>query len=270
MSDTNAGEQRRWNDERWTAVWPKRERLTGEVTQYLLAAAALRPGERVLDIGAGGGVSALPAARAVAPDGEVVGVDISTVLTRLAEKRATEQGVENAHFRLGDMQLATVAGTPFDVALSQFGVMFFDEPVVAFANIRRHLRPGGRLAFACWQPADRNPWFVGPAVADLLPPPAPLLPGKVPTGPFALGDPDVTAGILDAAGFTGIHRQAYELEVDAPSDSVVDDDQLTVMGIPDDRLPEARERVAAQLRRFEQAPGRSRFPLAFQVFAATA
>ena len=98
------------------------------------------------------------------------------------------------------------ARAPFDAAVSQFGVMFFDEPVTAFANIRRHVAPSGRLAFACWQPVERNPWFIGPALAGLAPPPPPPAPGKSPTGPFSLSDPERVDEILSGAGWTSTVR----------------------------------------------------------------
>ena len=87
--------------------------------------------------------------------------------------------------------------------MSQFGVMFFDEPVVAFTNVVKHLRSGGRLGFACCQTLDRNPWFVGPVLAAFVAAPPPLAPGKSPTGPFALRNPDRVHQILQDAGFTG-------------------------------------------------------------------
>ena len=95
--ETNEAERRRWNDARWTAVWPKRERLTDAVTAYVLDAAALQPGERVLDVGSGGGKTSIAAARAVGPTGAVVGADISTPLRALAERRAVESGCRQHH-----------------------------------------------------------------------------------------------------------------------------------------------------------------------------
>jgi SAM-dependent methyltransferase len=166
------------------------------------------------------------------------------------------------------MQTGTVAGRPFDAALSQFGVMFFDEPAVAFSNIRAHLRPGGRIAFACWQSIDKNAWFFAPAIAELLPPPPALPPGKSPTGPFTLADADVTAALLGSAGFGEIDVSPVELAVEAPPDSVVDDVQFELMGLPPDRVPAARAAVAAHMRQFALGPTRSRFPLAFQLVTA--
>jgi SAM-dependent methyltransferase len=266
--ETNEAERRRWNDARWTAVWPKRERLTDAVTAYVLDAAALQPGERVLDVGPGGGKTSIAAAKAVGSAGAVVGADVSVPLRALAERRAAESGAGNVTFCTVDVQTDAVPGGPFDAAISQFGVMFFEEPVIGFANIRAHLVPGGRLVFACWQSSEQNPWTFFSAIADFIPPPPEPAPGKSPTGPFALADAVRTTEILRSAGFVDIGRTAYEITVDAPRDSVVDDDQLEVMGIAPDRLAAAQAGVDAHLKQFEVTAKLSRFPLAFQVFEA--
>ncbi len=267
--ETNEGQRQWWNDERWAEMWPKRERLTDAVTTFLLDAAALQPGERVLDVGSGGGTTSLAAARAVGLDGGVVGADISAPLAVLASRRAGDAGAGNAKFCVADMQTDTVDGGPFDVALSQFGVMFFEEPVTAFGNIRAHLTPGGRIAFACWQDSDRNQWFVSAPLAEFLPPSPTPEPGKSPTGSFSLAAPSRTEGILRSAGFIDVRSTAHEMTVDAPPDSVVDEDQLVFMGVPADKLAIAQTAVDEHMRQFVLSPTLSRFPLAFQVFQAT-
>ena len=266
--ETNELERRRWNDERWAALWPKRERLTDAVTPFVLDAAALRAGERVLDVGSGGGKLSIAASTLVGPDGAVVGADVSAPLAALAVQRARAAAAANVSFTVVDVQTGEVPGAPFDVVVSQFGVMFFDEPETAFANIHAHLKPDGRLAFACWQAPERNPWFFAPAIAELLPPPPALAPGKSPTGPFALADALRTIGILESAGFADVRRTTHELTVDAPPDSVVDDVQLTLMGAPDDSLEAIRAAIDRHMQQFVISPGHSRFPLAFQVFEA--
>ena len=270
MPEANRSERRRWNDADWVSVWHKRERLTDAITPYLLDALALRPGERVLDVGSGGGKATIAAAEAVGPNGFAVGADISAPLTELATQRACEAGVDNVSFRVADLQLDAIAGGPFDVAMSQFGVMFFDDPVAAFANIRAQLDAGGRLTFACWQTMDRNPWHISTALAGFVPPPPPPEPGKSPTGPFALGDADRTREILELAGFTDVHRSPQALTPEMPHDAVVDDAQLAFLGVPADRMAAAKTAVAAHLAQFESAPGLAKFPLAFQFFSATA
>jgi SAM-dependent methyltransferase len=267
-AETNAAERRRWNDERWTAVWPKRERFTNAVTPRLLDALALAPGERVLDIGCGGGMASIEAGRRVSPEGAVVGADLSTPLVELARRRAREASAGNISFQVVDMQHDQVPGAPFDVAMSQFGVMFFDEPVTAFANIARHLRRGGRVGFACWQSAERNPWFFALALARFLQPVPPPAEGKSPTGPFALADPERTARILRHAGLSDIRRTAIEFTVDLPEDALVDDDQLAFMGVADSDMTDARGAIDEHMARFRLGPDVSRFPLALQIFEA--
>jgi SAM-dependent methyltransferase len=268
LSSVNEIEQQRWNDAEWTTLWPKRERLTDAISPVLLEAAALRPGERVLDVGCGGGRTSLTAARAVGPEGAVAGADISAPLTALAQRRAQEAGLDNVAFHVVDMQADSVEGGPFDVALSQFGVMFFDEPVTAFRNIRAELAPGGRLAFACWQALERNPWFLSSVLADYVSPPPPPASGKSPTGPFALADAERTSAILSEAGFVEIGHTEHELAVEVPQDSVADDAQLTFLGVSAEQLDHARAAVDDHLRQFALSPMLSRFPLAFQVFQA--
>jgi SAM-dependent methyltransferase len=267
-SSDNEAERRRWNNEYWASVWPRREQLTGAVTELLLAPLAIASGQRVLDIGSGGGTAAFAAAPLVGDTGSVVGADISVPLVAFATQRASDRGVTNVRFVVADVQRDTIDGGPFTAVTSQFGVMFFDEPVVAFANIRGHLAPGGRLSFACWQAVANNPWFVGPAVAPFLQPPPPPGPGKSPTGPFALADADRTTSILEQAGWSAIERTAYERTVAVQRDAIVDDAQLTFLGVPDDQLAEARAAVDAHLAPLRRDDDHYNAPLAFQVFTA--
>ena len=204
---SNDAERQRWNDHDWTAHWPKRERFTETVTPLLLDALKLKPGERVLEIGSGGGIATLAAAKMIGTQGVAVGADISGPLAALASRRAAEAGASNISFVVKDAQTDRIPGAPFDVAMSQFGVMFFDEPVTAFANIRHHLVAGGRLGFACWQAAAKNPWFFGPALADIVPPPPLPMPGKSSTGPFTLADANRVREILEGAGFIGVRSR---------------------------------------------------------------
>jgi SAM-dependent methyltransferase len=266
--EVNAAERRHWNDAYWASVWPRREVMTSAVTDLLLKHLDLHPGERVLDVGSGGGTVTIAAAARVGPGGSVVGADISVPLVELSRGRAADQQVSNVSFCVADVQRDTVSGAPFDVAVSQFGVMFFDEPVTAFANIRRHLAPGGRLAFACWQARERNPWFVGPALAGFAPPPPPPAPGKSPTGPFAFSDPKRVAEILAGAGWKSPVRNAYELVATVDRDALTDRGQLRFLGVPEDALEDAERAVDEQLRPLQTADGRIDAPLAVQIFTA--
>jgi len=264
----NESERERWNDEQRYAVWPKRERLTSEVTPLLIEALAPESGEKILDIGSGGGRSAIAAAALVGGEGTVVGLDISHGLTRLARERAEAAGVGNLRFVVGDAQTDGVDGGPFDAAMSQFGVMFFDDPVAAFANIGDQLRPAGRIAFACWQPREANPWYFFDAIVEFVPEPGPPPASVVPAGPFSLGETVRTTDLLERAGFADVRCMPHRLAVLAPEDSVLDDLQLRLLGVPEGELAPAMEAARAYLRRFRIDDERFRFPLAILIFQA--
>jgi SAM-dependent methyltransferase len=166
------------------------------------AAAAVAPRDRVLDIGCGTGQSTREAARAAAA-GSALGVDLSAQMLEHARRISREEGLRNVSFRQADAQVHQFPAGAFDVAISRFGSMFFADPVAAFGNIGRALRPGGRLVLMVWQARDRNEWSAAiretiAGDADLPPPPA--------TGPhpFSLGNQEVAGGILTAAGFTDV------------------------------------------------------------------
>jgi SAM-dependent methyltransferase len=269
VTDSNEAERRRWNDPGWATAWPKRERLTAAVTDLLLAEARLQTGEKVLDVGSGGGLAALAAGRVVG-DGAVVGADISAPLVQLARQRGAAQGATNVSFAVADVQQETVPGGPFDAAISQFGVMFFDEPEVAFANIRRQLVSGGRLAFACWSDPDLNRWFPRAALATFLPPPPPPAPGKSAAHPFSLSDPDHVAGILEASGWHDVMSIRHDLVVTIERNTIVDDEALGFFGVPADSFPAAWEAIERQLRPITRDDGLIDAPLAFQIVTATA
>jgi SAM-dependent methyltransferase len=266
--EANQAERQRWNDPFWSTHWPKRERLTESITPLLMKALALKPGERVLDIGCGGGPATSAAAAIVGNTGKAVGADISAPLVALAQSRAAASGAKNLSFQIRDVQQERVEGAPFDVAMSQFGVMFFDEPKAAFANIRAHLVPGGRLGFACWQAVTKNPWFLGPAMKGILPPPPPPAPGKSATGPFAFADPAYVRGMLEAAGFADVGIADHDYEIQGPEDAVVDDGQLVFMGVPTEKMQEARDAVDKLMAPLRLPSGLCRFPLAVQIATA--
>jgi SAM-dependent methyltransferase len=166
----------------------------------LMAAATIAPGERVLDIGCGNGLTSRDAARAAGPHGEVVAVDLSGPMLGKAEQLAKDDGLDNIRFEQGDAQVYRFEREAFDVAMSRFGVMFFENPVAAFTNIASAIRSGGRLAMLVWQSPAVNEWvssLMGPlAMGRDLPAPPPGAPG-----PFSLADTEHLGGILTEAGF---------------------------------------------------------------------
>ncbi|MFO1081242.1 MAG: class I SAM-dependent methyltransferase [Reyranellaceae bacterium] len=176
-----------------------------------LDALAARPGEAVLDIGCGGGDTALALADAVAPHGSVTGIDLSAAV--LAHAQPLSGRRPGLRFLLGDAQSFPFEAATFDAAFSRFGVMFFADPVAAFANIRRSLKPGGRLAFVCWRALADNPLDHLPlaAAAAHLPPQPPEDPQA--PGPFSFADPDRVRGLLHAAGFDSIDVVPHDRKV---------------------------------------------------------
>jgi SAM-dependent methyltransferase len=169
----------------------------------LMEAAGIAPGEKVLDIGCGNGVTSRDAARAAGPGGEVLAVDLSGPMLGRAAQQAKDDGIGNIRFEQADAQVYPFDAGAFDVAMSRFGVMFFADPVAAFANIGSALRSGGRLTMLVWGPLTDNEWITALrealAVGRNLPMPPPGAPG-----PFALADTDFTRGILTDAGFTDV------------------------------------------------------------------
>ena len=185
----------------WAEVREPLELQLAPLGRHALAALAPQPGESVLDIGCGGGETALALARAVAPDGTVVGVDLSAAVLAFAERAA--EGCARVRFVQADAQLFPFEPASFDAAFSRFGVMFFADPTAAFINIRRSLRPNGRLAFVCWRALEENPLDILPlSAASAHLPPQPAHDPDAP-GPFAFANPDRVRGILESAGFRG-------------------------------------------------------------------
>jgi len=221
----NEDQDRFWNEiggPLWVAGEAETEQHTHPFGDAALVVAAPRTGEHVLDVGCGCGSTTLALARAVGPTGTVVGVDISAAMVRRAEEHAADAGLEQVGFRQADAQSAPLGTSAYDLVFSRFGVMFFADPPAAFANLRRALRPTGRLVFVCWQAPSANLWMAVPnrtalAFFGLTPPPhdAP--------GPFSLADPDRIRNVLGEAGFTKIdiaaHRQPLRLAAGTTVDS---------------------------------------------------
>jgi SAM-dependent methyltransferase len=163
----------------------------------------------VLDIGCGTGQSTREAARA-AVAGSAVGVDLSARMLERARQLSDDQGLPNITYQRADAQVHRFPPTHFDLCISRFGAMFFADPVAAFTNIGRALRPAARLVLLVWQDRDRNEW--ASAIRQTL-----TAATATPTcgaDPFSLADPTVTEGILAAAGFTevsftDVHEPVY-------------------------------------------------------------
>ena len=217
--DANKDQQEFWTGEvgrQWLAHEAELDMISIGARDGLLALADPQPGQQVLEIGCGGGGLAVELARRVLPGGSVLALDIAGPMLSAARARAAAAGLTNLTFRQADAQTAFLPEAAFDLALSHFGIMFFADPVAAFANIRRSLRPGGRLAFVCFGQADRNNWFNIPrAIAAKRfgagPEPAPGAPG-----PGAFADIARVSGLMQAAGFTDCQGQAGMIDYHHP------------------------------------------------------
>lgn len=193
-----------WNDaggNAWVEHQGLLDRINRPVGDIVAGRADPGPGARVLDVGCGAGATTLDMARRVGPDGRAVGVDVSDALLELARQRARAEAVDNLDFVRADAATHDFGAPTFDAAISRYGVMFFEDPDAAFANLRRAVRPGGGLTFACWRSAAENPLTLVPleAAAPFLPEP-PRAPADGP-GRFAFADPDRVRGILDRSGW---------------------------------------------------------------------
>jgi SAM-dependent methyltransferase len=131
-------------------------------------------------------------------------MDLSAAMLQEAERRARTEGLTNVRFEQGDVQVHPFTPEEFDLTMSRFGVMFFEDPVAAFANIASAIRPAGRFVFLCWQDLPRNDWIMVPAGAALTYVPFPDLGPEGAPGPFSLADPDRTRHVLTEAGFEAI------------------------------------------------------------------
>jgi len=205
MSASNREQAERWNNRDEVGQWidskSEHDQMLEPFVDMLIEGAQLGSGDRVLDVGCGSGTTTIVAAQFVAP-GTVVGVDLSGAMLDVGRADADEAGLHNISFRQADAQTHAFDHDAFDAVISRFGIMFFDDPVAAFRNLNAAARPGGRLAFVCWQPASANEWLRVPAAAFAQHVPPQEVGGAPGTpGMFAFADPDRAMGVLQAAGW---------------------------------------------------------------------
>lgn len=203
MADANTGQLAYWNGpigKIWAREQEIRDRDHAAITRAALAVAAVHAGEHVLDVGCGSGTTTMLLAESVGTSGSATGIDISKPMLELAKKRARESA-SRAVFIEADATDYAFAPRSLDLVFSQFGVMFFADPVAAFSNLYRALKPGGRVAFACWRPYNELPWANIPegAARPFLPPSPPSEPNA--PGRYSFANPDRVKSVLLQAGF---------------------------------------------------------------------
>lgn len=245
-----------WNEmggSRWVRDQVLLDEQLDPIGRLAFAAADVKPGEAVIDVGCGCGSTSLELGQLVGAEGRVVGLDISETMLELASRRARAAGLDHVSFAAADAQIFAFEGD-FDLLFSRFGVMFFEDPFAAFLNLHGALKPGGRVAFVCWQALPLNPWMAVPIMAALKHitiegPSAPHAPG-----PFGLADAERTESILASANFHDIKVTAHDVEMSVGGDVELDEAVRFILELsPLSRAlvsatPELRETVAGAVR----------------------
>ncbi len=194
-----------WDDR--AAAWARHadamEAFARHFGDPAMAALDPAPGQHVADVGCGPGLTTIELARRVAPGGSATGVDVSARMLEAAETRAAAAGVGDVRFEAADAGAGPIGS--FDGIYSRFGVMFFDEPTTAFGNLRRSIRPGGRLVAVVWAELEANAWMFVPTMFAAGPLHAELtLPAADEPGPFSLADPEGSGALLERCGFRDV------------------------------------------------------------------
>ena len=212
----NADQIAYWNGpggQRWADRQAAQDILLRPVADILIDRAKPKTGERVIDVGCGSGVTSIAFAQKVGPSGHVFGIDVSGPM--LDRARASAPKELPIDFALADATVYPFDPASFDLLTSRFGVMFFADPALSFSNMRRALRPSGRLAFACWREPRENPFFMAPLQAAYKH--VPKLPQQGPEdpGPFAFASEQRVRRILGEAGFVGVEMEPCPLLLDS-------------------------------------------------------
>src|SRR5215831_8589304 len=274
---SNAEQVEYWNGEagnNWVAQAESLDLMLHDLVGALLDRAALRHGQRVFDIGCGSGATTLAAQERVGPNGQAIGLDISKQLLRNAQRRASEKK-SPASFIEADASTWTT-DTKADAIISRFGVMFFDEPVTTFANMRKLLTQNGTMTLACWRSPKENDIGGGvmSATAHLFTPPA-TKPDPIAPGPFAFSDQAYFDSILSKARWRDVHFEKWDAHLPLPFDTARENAiALSQMGGPAKMAREQnvpREKVVEALTKFlEQRVDGQRYYLIGAVWIVSA
>jgi SAM-dependent methyltransferase len=213
--EQNADQIAYWNGpggKRWADRQQAQDILLKPIADALIERAAPKAGERIIDVGCGSGATSIAFAQKVGPSGHVFGVDVSGPM--LERARQSARAKLPIDFVLADATVYPFDPASFDLLASRFGVMFFAEPARSFANMRKALKPSGRLAFACWREPRENPFFMAPLQAVYKH--VPKLPQQGPEdpGPFSFASEARVNRILGEAGFTAIEMEPANFALD--------------------------------------------------------
>jgi SAM-dependent methyltransferase len=201
--------------EYWTKHAPTIRAIFAPLTEKLIDAAGIAPGQKVLDIAGGAGEPSLVIAERIAPEGFVTCTDIAPEMLAGAAQRARESEISNIKFEICSADALPFPDNSFDAAVCRFGAMFFPDTLAALREVLRVLRPGGRVAFAVWGPAEHNPFFTvtRSIVARYFPPPTE---DEDAPGAFRYAAPDKLAALWREAGALEVNEDVFQFSACAP------------------------------------------------------
>jgi SAM-dependent methyltransferase len=261
----------------WTRHQEMIRRFGAPVSEWMLDAVSLQPGERVLELAAGLGETGMLAAELIAPMGGVIVSDQADAMLDGARARAAELGLSNVEFQVIGAEWIDLPLASVDAVLCRWGYMLLADPPAALTETRRVLRPGGRVALAVWDSVQHNPWALLPAIElierGVTSPPAPGTPG-----PFALGDPERVRELLRQAGFAEIDVQALDItqhhdSFDSFWETTLDISNAfhdAVLSRPEPEIAEIRAGLATRLEPFLEPDGTLAIPGRTLVASASA
>ncbi len=261
----------------WTRRQETIRRFGAPVSEWMLDAVSLQPGERVLELAAGLGETGMLAAEQVAPMGGVIVSDQADAMLDGARARAIELGLSNVEFQVIGAEWIDLPLASVDAVLCRWGYMLLADPPAALSETRRVLRPNGRVALAVWDSVQHNPWALQPALElierGLTTPPAQGAPG-----PFALGDPERVRELLQQAGFAEIDVQAIDIaqrydSFDEMWETTLDISHAfhdAVLSRPEPEIAEIRAGLAARLEPYTAPDGTLTIPGRTLVASASA
>jgi SAM-dependent methyltransferase len=250
----NQQQAEHWNgaeSSHWVEHADRYDRQLAPFADALLEQVQSSDVDRVLDIGCGCGVTTITVAQHAL---RATGVDLSRPMLNVARQRAADAGRTNVDFVVADAQTHHFEAGSFDIVISRFGVMFFDDPVAAFTNVRRSLAVGGRVAFVSWQGLEANEWLLVPGLAAAQHVALPDLAGDGGPGMFSLSKPDSISELLARAGFRNVQIDPLGPTITLGGGGTVDEslDYLLGTGIArallDSAEPEARIRAIDAVR----------------------
>lgn len=236
------------------------------VSRWMLERLDLRPGQRILELAAGPGDTGFLAAGRIAP-GTLISSDASEAMLDLARQRARARGIDNVEFKRLELEWIDLPAASVDRVLCRWGLMLCVDPAAAASEVRRVLVPGGRLAAAVWDAAERNPWGTEPGRALVeLGHTAP--PDRSQPGPFALAPESRVRELLQSAGFVEVVVEGIELDRSYPTVDafIAETRDLSMMfaavwtKLDDRQRSEVMERLGALMARYRAADGSLRVP----------